>query len=572
MSDDLIKIQTERGQGRALSPSDANGPFSGLAPGTGSDWFGPLQPIPPIAPEEVAGRSWDFAPGWNLTTQPRGFEPVSFHALRNLAEAFDPVRLIIERRKDQMVRVPWAIRPKHEGQSKRPKAAQLPAPMRERIADITALFKRPSYGETFRSWLRAILEDLLVLDAPSIYLKRDVRGEVVSLQWLDGATIKRVIDDWGRTPEPIPDWNGAPFDWMGQIVTSDNFRQLGFTVQNGFLWKPAYQQVLKGLAAVNYSTNDLIYRPLNMRPGKAYGYSPVEQIMVTVSIAMRRAHSQLAYFTEGNQPDAIYSLPPTWTPDQVQRFQDYWDALYSGNLANRRKMKFAPDGDYTALKDPQLKGEIDEWLIRIVCFAFSYPPSAFVTLSNRSIADQHEHASEEEGLGVLKQWSKEVLDEIIEHQLGEDELEFAWLEDEEVDQEKQSTILRGYATDGILTINEVRERLGEEPSTDPAANSLRVKTATGYVPIGDVEPELEVDVAEKSTFAPPATATTGLGGYPLLRDWIKLKPPKALKPVPKRIRLTSGITICPDINAGGLARLPTEEDAAELERDGWTRA
>jgi hypothetical protein len=38
-----------------------------------------------------------------------------------------------------------------------------------------------------------------------------------------------------------------------------------------------------------------------------------------------------------------------------------------------------------------------------------------------------------------------------------------------------------------LTINQVRERLGEEPDPDPNANRLMVKTATGYIPIGGAD-------------------------------------------------------------------------------------
>ena len=92
---------------------------------------------------------------------------------------------------------------------------------------------------------------------------------------------------------------------------------------------------------------------------------------------------------------------------------------------------------------------------------------------------------EEEGLQSTKLWAADLFDEIIEHHLDEDELEFAFVEEDEVDQEKQSEILTRYAEDGVLTLNQVRERLGEEPDPDPAANRLMVKTATGYVPIGE---------------------------------------------------------------------------------------
>ncbi|UGY23738.1 phage portal protein [Bradyrhizobium septentrionale] len=496
---------------RSLSPYDVSvssqgrpvTPGAGYGTAQGADWFGPLNPIQPIAPPEVAGRVWDFIPGYNLATTPRTYEEISFPALRNLADSYDPMRLVIERRKDQMCRLPWTIRVKHEDTSKkkRPAISELPAAQQNRIKEITRFFKRPDREMTFRSWLRAILEDLLVIDAPSIFCERNRGGGLIGLRYVDGGTIKRVIDDWGRTPEPIP-FTGQDFTWNGDTITLENHRTFGFRLVPGSMiahqtpigmkppkfamLPPAYQQVLKGLPAVNYTTADLIYRPLNLRPNRVYGYSPVEQVVMTISIALHRSLAQLEYFREGNQPDAVYSLPAEWTPDQTQRFQQYWDDLFSGNLANRRRMKFIPTGSgnaYTPLKEPPLKNEFDEWLVRIVCFAFSYPPAAFVSLSNRSIAEQHEKQAEEEGIEPMKQWVAETLNDVLMREFSDDELEFAWAEEQEIDPEKQSTILRGYQESGNLTINQVRDRIGEEPDPSPAANMLMVMTPSGLVPI-----------------------------------------------------------------------------------------
>ena len=386
----------------ALTPSNINVSFGSpsAAPGEGADWFGPRLPMHPVAPPEVAGRTWDFIPGYNLATAPRAYEVVNFATLRTLAESFDPVRLIIERRKDQLARLPWTIRQRADDGGKRPKASDLSPQTRDLIKGVTEFFKYPVDNMNFRTWLRMLIEDLLVLDAPTLYCERGPSGDLISLSVIDGSTIKIAIDDKGRIPRPFR-WDGRPFMWDGTTVNTSNYADLGFKIVDGLLYPVAYQQVLKGLPAVDYTTWDLIQRPMNPRPGKPYGMSPVEQIMTTVSIAMRRAMSQLQYFSEGNQPDAVYGLPESWSPDQTMRFQDYWDSLYSGNLANRRKMKFIPSGTgsrYTALKEPPLKNEFDEWLTRICCFAFSYPPSAFVSLSNRSIAELHERQAEEEGL------------------------------------------------------------------------------------------------------------------------------------------------------------------------------
>src|SRR5262249_39693697 len=150
----------------------------------------------------------------------------------SLANSYDPLRLIIERRKDQMVRLKWSIRPKHDGPGRRPKVAALPAATRERIADIESFFRKPDYEIGFRQWVRALLEDLFVIDAPTLYCERDRFGSLIGLQVTDGATIKRVIDDRGRTPRPLR-WTGAPFMWNGQQVNAENFAELGFKVHGG---------------------------------------------------------------------------------------------------------------------------------------------------------------------------------------------------------------------------------------------------------------------------------------------------------------------------------------------------
>ena len=64
-----------------------------IASGPGADWFGPSVPMPPGAPKEVAGRQWDFPPGFNLQTRPRAYEPIGFWELRALADNYDLIRL-----------------------------------------------------------------------------------------------------------------------------------------------------------------------------------------------------------------------------------------------------------------------------------------------------------------------------------------------------------------------------------------------------------------------------------------------------------------------------------------------
>jgi hypothetical protein len=66
----------------------------GAPQGAAADWFGPLMPMAPTAPKSVAGRQFDFPPGFNLLARPRGYEPIGFGELRALADSYDLIRLI----------------------------------------------------------------------------------------------------------------------------------------------------------------------------------------------------------------------------------------------------------------------------------------------------------------------------------------------------------------------------------------------------------------------------------------------------------------------------------------------
>jgi hypothetical protein len=560
----LRKIRTPQGEARSmrtLSPYDVSVSGQGMQNSgnvnfsfTGPDWFGPLPPLRPIAPPEVAGREWDFIPGFNLTTEPRAYEPIGFQTLKGLAESYDPLRLVIERRKDQMVRLPWTIRVKHDqfSTAKRVTADKLPAETKKRIQDITRFFHKPDLELSFRSWFRSLLDDYFVLDAPTLWCERNRGGDLISMRVMDGSRFKRIIDDWGRTPRPVI-WDDQSFFWNGELVTPDNYEALGFKLVPGLavasqlpvglevpdtvLLPPAYQQVLKGLPAVNYTTNDIYYRPNNLRPGKIYGYSPVEQIVMTVSIAMRRAMHQLEYYKEGNTPEGIFGLPESWTPDQVMKFQGYWDNIFAGNLGKRRQMKFVAAGSkssYVPFKEPPLKNEMDEWLTRIVCFAFSYPPTAFVHLSNRSLGEQHDKTGEEEGLQPCKQWATELFNDILEREFNSPDLEFAYVEEDEVDQQMQAEILTGYQGSGNLTINQVRERLGEEPDPNPAASILMVKTPTGLVPIEANTLDAKVESTKAMQDLMPEPAPTPGAPSPSKSD--AKKPPAKASPKSEKVK------------------------------------
>jgi Phage portal protein/Phage Mu protein F like protein len=355
--------------------------------GKAPDFFGPLQPLPPVAQDAggVAGRLFDYPTGYNLRITPRSGEAIDFGTLRGLADNYDLLRLVIETCKDKLCSLDFTIEPLDPTKD---------AEDDGRCCEIMQFLRFPDQEHDWRTWLRMILEDLFVIDAPAIYPRFTNGGQLYALEPIDGATIKRVIDQTGRTPFP-PD--------------------------------VAYQQILKGLPAVDYSRDQLIYVPRNLRTSHLYGYSPVEQVMMTVNIAMRRQLYTLNYYTEGNVPEALVSVPSTWVTEQIRQFQQYWDSIIAGNLEARRHMRFIPDGTkFIETKQPPLKDVFDEWLARVVCFAFSVSPQPFVPQMNRATANAAKEAEDKEGLLPFKQWIKSLIDLILTKYLGAPDLQFVW--------------------------------------------------------------------------------------------------------------------------------------------------
>jgi hypothetical protein len=105
-----------------------------------------------------------------------------------------------------------------------------------------------------------------VLDAGTLEVRKNRGGDIIGLDIIDGSTIKVLIDTTGRRPAP-------PAPAFEQII-------------HGRPW------VLTEDGRVNTNTkgrpvfaDQLIYVPRNPRPHKLYGYSAVEQIMLTITSA-----------------------------------------------------------------------------------------------------------------------------------------------------------------------------------------------------------------------------------------------------------------------------------------------
>ena len=426
--------------------------------GPDQDFFGPGQPLPPLAPPSAAGRQFDYPAGYNLLVTPRGDLPISFLDLRNLAQNCDLVRLVIETRKDQISKMDWTVSPIGDGSKFKVKSSKLknkkpPSPEAERQArEATALLKRPDRMHSFGAWMRMLLEDMLVIDAATLYPRRTKGGALYALEPVDGATIRPIIDEGGRIPLPPA---------------------------------PAYQQIIKGLPATDYTREELLYYPRNLLTWRIYGFSPVEQIIIITNVILRRQMHLLQYYTDGNLPDALMEVPENWSTAQIAEFQSYWDALHAGNTAQRRRGKWVPHGMTPHLmKEGDLKSPIDEWFARVVCYAFSVSPQPFVQTINRATAETAQEAALSEGLAPLMEWMADFINYALQD-FGFDQVEFAWMQDSAMDPQVQAQIDDLDARNGIRLRSEIRASRGLENDGTPDF----IMTAQGAVLVSEIGKE-----------------------------------------------------------------------------------
>ena len=259
-----------------------------------STYMSPLQPLVPVAPE-LKGRQWDFPVGYNINYQPRGYGTGlrPFGELRALSLNSEIFRIAIETRKNQVASLRWQIGYKDKDDS----GDQHDDP---RIKELTEFFQRPDKLQDWDDWVRQILEEVYVTDAVSIYRVKTKGGEngkrPYAFELIDGSTIFPFIEDDGRTPMPP---------------------------------SPAYQQIIKGMPAVDYTTDELLYAPSNRRVYTPYGYSVVEQIINSCRTDIQRIKYQLAYFTTGSMPDAYAIMGDKMTQDQIEAFERRFNPLFS---------------------------------------------------------------------------------------------------------------------------------------------------------------------------------------------------------------------------------------------------
>jgi 8-oxo-dGTP pyrophosphatase MutT (NUDIX family) len=419
--------------------------------------FAPGEPIGPYDGYSRTPRSHDYQTGYNIAARPRRNERVSFETLRSLVDAYDVAQMCIWHRIDSLRALKWSLVPKDGIEGDVTAAIKLG----------TAALKRPDRRLLFKSWLAKWVYDILAYDAGTLYRQRNRAGRAIGLKVVDGTTIAPLLDYWGDTPE-------APAE--------------------------AYVQYAQGIPWNWLTTDDLIYEPFRPRSNTPYGNAPLETILLNANTDLRFQAYFLQRFTQGNIPEAFASAPETWTPNQIEEFQQQWDALMLGDQAAQSQIRWIPGGgkiEWSNEKD--FTDEFSLFLMRKTCGAYHVVPSdlGFTESVNRSSGETQADVADKVGERPLAEHCQDILSAFLQDDLGLP-LDFKFdIGDEEEDRLQTAQADGHYIDRGVVSSSEIRQmRYGlPEPDGIPvpryiySARAGAVPLSALYAVAGPTDPE-----------------------------------------------------------------------------------
>lgn len=356
----------------------------------GMDNTTPLGPGTPIAPSDgfsTTPRAFDYRSGYNIAGKPRINAAVSFPTMRAVIDAYDVAQICITHRIDSIRSYDWSLSPVPGVTDDMDSAIQLATRILDRLDPSD-----PDLG--FEGWLSKYLWDVLAFDAGALYRVRNRGGQVMGLRVIDGTTIAPLLDAWGNKP--------------------------GYDYESG-TWAPAYLQYVQGMTWDWLTVRDMIYAPFRPISNTPYGRAPIETILLNANTDIRFQVYFLQRFTAGNVPEGFAVSPDTWTPEQIEQWQNKWDAFLQGDQNILSQIKWVPPG--TTFEFPnkhEFTSDFPEYLMRKTASAYHVSPNelGFTEDVNRSTGDVQVSVQERVGDLPLMKHVQGILTRFLRDDLG----------------------------------------------------------------------------------------------------------------------------------------------------------
>ena len=444
----------------------------------GMTWGPPLSPGRPLNPYygyRKPARTWDYKPGANVQIAPR-WGRISFKTIRALWENYDIAQIATNHLINDVVSLDYHF-----------EAAQaVRDDVSDEIAQVREFMDTPDKEQPFRSWLYKFLVNVVVLDCGCLYIRRNEGGDAIALEVVDGATITKLVDFFGRTPSDENDADPrltAAGVFEGEVV-------------------PAYTQVIEGMVWDWFAKEDIIYQAWHPQPNSQYGRSALEAVLMTANTDLRFQWHFLNYFTQGNIPTGFMEAPEDMSdPTQIAEWQQYWDAMMLGDQAKLRQIRFVPAGSkYQPVGAAAEKFDqtFPLYLMRRVCAAFGVTPAdlGFTEATNKATADTQVDVQFRVGTLPLVRFVEDVINLFISQHLKL-RVRIRFDTGREIEDRLATAQAEAiYVKAGVLSADEPRTRLGYPINLKRPTPRFIDNTRNGPVPLlaleslaGETDPE-----------------------------------------------------------------------------------
>jgi hypothetical protein len=393
---------------------------------------------------------------------------VSFEVLRRAVQAVPVFRICVDTLKKKIAKTKWVIK------SKDPMATGFD----KEIEEVTEFLANPNErGETMRSLLDKMLEDLFVLDAVAVEKTRYPDGKLARLYHIDSSTIRPVFDEFGNQDieVPLPNSETPPTSYL-QIFNNS-----------------LYGGPESGDIVAAWPKKDLIYFHMNPQGSLenfGYGMSPVEAVLSVVSNLLSSDNYNGSYFDSGAFPPIIIQLAEPLQQRDLERYREYLYQQIEGEFHRPAIMAGGGELKIHNLKDLSNRDmqfmEYTLWLSKLACAIFGLSPEDIGltdTVGSKNVSESQKDLSEAKGYGSYLDLLKEIINSnILWKDFGYTDLEFDWVAVDSLDPKTSADIQDIKLKNGTMTLNEAREKNGDLPY-DEWADQPMILGSEGYTVI-----------------------------------------------------------------------------------------
>jgi phage portal protein BeeE len=375
--------------------------------------------------------------------QPReGF--LSFEIMRAIYLKSEVIRACVDTLIEIVAGVDWDIRLIDEEKAKwmrsrRPEDYQS---QQKRIAWAETFFRRPNAVETFDTFQRRILRDLLIYDAASF--------EIVSA-------------DFGSYQLPV-ELGVISADTM-EIETDD----AGMVTR--------YWQSYNVVKNTPFELEDVEYFCLNPNSWSAYGISPIETAYVSIASDLMANKYNANYFDKDGIPPGLLAVLGV-SNQEFQRIMTQMRSTSADNPHNIHAFRAQrnPDGNAQKVFDFQPLSQVSNrdmqfvelltHTIRRITMIYRISPSQIGFTDEitggigSGVAETQVDLMESKGVAPILKKLSEVFTSVLHKVCGWTDLEFAFTQSQTPKEIQEYQRDQGEVSNGAMTVNELRSKWG----------------------------------------------------------------------------------------------------------------